>query len=204
MANTELILRNVTLEPYRMHISGKEAKANAAGKRNFTIIWNMPDNEEFINKLIEDGWPVKVEPRRKDNPDDMVARLKVNINYRHSKPPKFQMIQKYPAFDKSGKQLFDTDENGNMVAINHVKKTMLDEELSKEIDEWDITDVKVLLNLGSYQNPMTGEWAQSVYLKEMQFTKINGAFDYDPDVLDVSDLHPELLDDIAECPFDMD
>ena len=39
MANTELILRNVTLEPYRMHISGKEAKANAAGKRNFTIIW---------------------------------------------------------------------------------------------------------------------------------------------------------------------
>lgn len=204
MANDELILRNVTLEAYRMHISGKEAKANTAGKRNFTIIWNLPENEEFINKLIEDGWPIKVEPRRKESPDDMVARLKVNINFKHARPPKFQMIQKYPAFDKNGNQLTSQDAEGNVVPLFRVKKTMLDEELSKEIDEWDITDVKVAVTMGSYQNPVSGAWGTSVYLREMQFTKIAGAFEFDPDVLDISETHPELMDDIAECPFELD
>lgn len=204
MANDKLILRNVTLEAYRMHISGKEAKANTAGKRNFTIIWNLPENEEFINKLIEDGWPIKVEPRRKENPDDMVARLKVNINFKHVRPPKFQMIQKYPAFDKNGNQLTSQDAEGNVVPLFRVKKTMLDEELSKEIDEFDITDVKVAVTMGSYQNPVSGAWETSVYLREMQFTKIAGAFEFDPDVLDISETHPELMDDIAECPFEFD
>ena len=201
----ELDLRYVTLEPWRMHISGKATKTNSEGRRNFTIIWNYEPNKEFIDNLIEDGWPIKVEPRSKNNPDDIVARMKVNINFKYGKPPRFTMIQKVPAFDKTTRQqLFDIDANGNKIPLYHIKKTMLDEELSKAIDDYDITDVKVRVNISEYTNPITGATGYTVYLKEMQFVLVDGAFDYDEDVIDIKELRPDLADDLAECPFDVD
>lgn len=199
----EIILRNVTLEPSRMHISGKGTPVNSEGSRNFTIRFDLDNEEELVDELISRNWPVKkADIQNKDG--EVVARvgrLKVNINYKF-RPPKFDMLLKKPVFDKMGNQLFADDDQTQ--PLFHVKHVALDEELSKEIDDYDISNVKVALNLSTYQNRTTKQQGYCVYLNEMQFTKNPGKFEYDTDSLDVFDIRPDLIGNVADCPFDID
>lgn len=195
----DLILRNVTVDPNRMHFSGKGTPVNSEGSRNFTINFDLDKEEDLVDSLIEQGWPI----RKSELQNGMrIGRLKVLINFNFGRPPKFDMLLKKPAFDKNtGKQLF-LDENGEQ-PLYHVKTIPLDEETSKEIDNFDITNVKVVINQGSYlKRDGSGERGVCCYLKQMQFTKVPGAFEYDVDAMDISEIRPDLMSDV-ECPFDV-
>lgn len=195
---TDLILRNVTVDPNRIHFSGKGTPVNSEGSRNFTINFDLDKEEELVDNLIEQGWPI----RKSELQNGMrIGRLKVLINFNFGRPPKFEMLLKKPAFDKMGNQIYNDDNHEQ--PLYHVKKVILDEETSKEIDNFDITDVKVLINQGFYQKrDGSGEKGVCCYLKEMQFTKMPGAFEYDIDAMDVSEIRPDLVGDI-ECPFEV-
>lgn len=198
--NMSIVLTNVKLEANRNHIDGAEKKNNSAGKRSFTIIWNMADPSDAaeVNSLIEAGWPVVVEPRYKTgDPDDIVGRLKVNINYKHSTPPVFKQVLRDPVLDKNGKQVILP--NGEPAWTN-IRTQNLDEELSKEITGYDITDITVYINTGSYLSQFTGEWATSVYLKEFWFVLIESPIAYMSPYMDALKVQWEDGDGV---PFDM-
>jgi hypothetical protein len=203
MTVEELTLRNVTLEPNRMHISGKGTPVNSEGSRNFTIKFDLDVDEELVDNLISRNWPVKKSDVMNKDGEIVarVGRLKVNINYKW-KQPKFDMLLKKPVFDKDGNQLFADD--ACTQPLFHVKHVALDEELSKEIDDYDISNVKVAINLSTYQNRTTKQTGYCVYLDEMQFVKNPGKFEYDQDSLDVFDIRPDLIGNVADCPFDCD
>lgn len=199
----ELVLRNVELDQNRMHISGKAAPANSEGKRNFTIKFDLDSDEEIVDQLIERNWPIKKQDiLNKDGAlVDRVARLKVLINYRY-KPPKFDMILRKPAIDKNGNMMFRDE--AQTQPLYHIKHIDLDEEESKKIDDYKVSNVKVAVNLSTYQDRQTKETKYCVYLEEMQFVKEPGKFEYDTDTLDVFDVRPDLAGEIADCPFDFD
>lgn len=201
--NESVILENVKLDQNRMHISGKATPTNSAGSRNFSIEFNLDNDEELVDELISRNWPVKkYDPLlTKDGKDTgrRIARLKVNINYKF-RPPRFEMLLKAPAFDKQGNQLFEDEDHKKPYYF--VRSEYLDEEESKIIDEIDISDVDLALNLSTYKKmDGTGE-GYCVYLKEMRFTKVN-ILPQKKSTMDVLQLRPDLKDIVADCPFDI-
>ena len=200
--NETAIFENVTLEQNRMHISGKATPMNAAGSRNFSIRFDLDTEEELVDNLISRNWPIKkVETDRDGNPlENRFARMKVNINYKY-RPPRFEMLKKYPVFDKQGNQLFEDEEH--KIPYYHVRSEFLDEEASKIIDDIDICDIDVALNLSTYRKmDGTGD-GYCVYLKEMRFTKVL-TLPQKKSTMDILELRPDLKDVIADCPFDCD
>ena len=199
--NETAIFENVTLEPNIMHISGKATPVNSQGSRNFTIRFNLETDEDLVDSLIARNWPIKkVEVDRDGNPlESRFARLKVNINYKF-RPPKFEQILKFPAYDKNGNQIFENDDPSR--PYFHVRSEYLDEEESKILDDIDIKDVDVALNLSTYRRP-DGSEGYCVYLKEMRFVKI-ATLPMKKEIMDVLTLRPDLKDIIADCPFDCD
>lgn len=80
--NAKIIFRN---------FSGKKAKFNPAGARNFCTLIENPD---LVEKLKEEGWNIKPLTRaRSHDPDEEPAYfIKVNINYDYKIPPKVFVI----------------------------------------------------------------------------------------------------------------
>lgn len=200
--NETVILENVTLEPNRMHISGKATPVNSAGSRNFTIRFDLESEGELVDQLIARNWPIKkIEVDRDGNPlENPFGRMKVNINYKF-KPPRFEMLKKFPVYDKNGNQLFENDDPSK--PYFHVRSEMLDEEASKVIDDIDICDVDVALNLSTYRKMDGSGEGYCVYLKEMRFTKLL-TLPQKKSTMDILEIRPDLKDVIADCPFDFD
>ena len=76
--NCEIIFRN---------FEGRQAKFNAAGKRNFCLILT----DEEAESMSRDGWNVKsTTPKREDDP--IRHYIKVNVNMDSRIPPKIYLI----------------------------------------------------------------------------------------------------------------
>lgn len=210
MKNVEL--RNVTLEKSRMHISGAGTQYNAPGNRNFTILFNPDTDMELVDKLISQNWPIS----KKEDDYGLKIRLKVIVKYTDFSSPRFTMLMKKPAI-KNGKQYLEDPEGAAVaVPINqvsecldngwtmlyNVSETELDQEASKAIDNYDISNVKVKINLSTYTKA-DGSVGYCTYLQEMQFVKNPSAFEHDLDSLDISVLHPEIAGEFdSSLPFD--
>lgn len=184
----EIELRNVKLDTSRNHFDGAAGDFNAPGARNFTVVFNLPDEEETVNDLVSRGWPINI------NPDRTLARLKVHINYKYG-APLIQMLEKTPARDKMGNFMYSDPEH--KIQLFHINEVWLDEETSKEIQNFKIENIKILINLGTYK---VGGGGVAAYLQEMQFVKKQGRFALDIDALSIEKFRPDLMKD-CELPF---
>ena len=116
MANR--VTENINIENAKIifrNFSGKESKYNRAGKRNFCVVI---DNPEEARVLAEDGWNVRVLPPRDDD-EEAVNYLPVEVSYNNI-PPHIYMITRR-------------------------KKTLLDEESVDALDYAEIKNVDIII-----------------------------------------------------------
>ena len=78
--NARLLYRN---------FSGREGKYNRAGQRNFCVYIDDPD---YAQKLIDDGWNVRVRPPREDGEEPRYY-IQVAVSFENI-PPTVYMITK--------------------------------------------------------------------------------------------------------------
>ena len=115
------------------NFAGVGSKYNREGDRNFAVI--IPD-EEIANKLIEDGWAVKIKPPR-DEDDSPFMYLPVKIKFNNRGPA---------AYVKSGSSV-----------------QRLNEDTIGMLDEIDIQSVD--MDLRPYDWEVNGKTGRSAYLQ---------------------------------------
>ena len=115
------------------NFAGVGSKYNREGDRNFAVI--IP-NQEIADKLIEDGWAVKIKPPR-DEDDSPFMYLPVKIKFNNRGPA---------AYVKSG---------------NSVQR--LNEDTIGMLDEIDIQSVD--MDLRPYDWEVNGKIGRSAYLQ---------------------------------------
>lgn len=92
MAN-QRVNDNLTIENARIlfrNFSGRESKYNRAGQRNFCV---YIDDPEYAQKLIDDGWNVRIRPPRDDG-DEARYYMQVSVSFDNI-PPTVYMITKH-------------------------------------------------------------------------------------------------------------
>lgn len=119
------------------NFSGIGNKYNREGDRNFAVI--IP-NEEIANKLIEDGWNVKIKPPREEG-DTPFMYLSVKIRFNHRGPGIY------------------------VVAGEGGKVTRLNEDTIGMLDEIDIKSVD--MDLRPYDWEVNGNTGRSAYLQAL-------------------------------------
>lgn len=104
--NARIIFRN---------FSGKESKYNKAGQRNFCLVI---DDEAEAEKLIEDGWNVRILLPREEG-DTPLRYIQVAVSFEHT-PPKVYLIT------KKTKTLLDEDSINTLdfAEIKHIDLTV--------------------------------------------------------------------------------
>lgn len=115
------------------NFAGVGSKYNREGDRNFAVI--IPD-EEIANRLIEDGWAVKIKPPR-DEDDSPFMYLPVKIKFNNRGPA---------AYVKSGQSV-----------------QRLNEDTIGMLDEIDIQSVD--MDLRPYDWEVNGKTGRSAYLQ---------------------------------------
>lgn len=115
------------------NFAGVGSKYNREGDRNFAVI--IP-NEEIANKLVEDGWAVKIKPPR-DEDDSPFMYLPVKIKFNNRGPA---------AYVKSGSSV-----------------QRLNEDTIGMLDEIDIQSVD--MDLRPYDWEVNGKTGRSAYLQ---------------------------------------
>lgn len=115
------------------NFAGIGSKYNREGDRNFAVI--IP-NEDIANKLIEDGWAVKIKPPR-DEDDSPFMYLPVKIKFNNRGPA---------AYIKSGSSV-----------------QRLNEDTIGMLDEIDIQSVD--MDLRPYDWEVNGKTGRSAYLQ---------------------------------------
>lgn len=84
---------NLTIENARLlfrNFSGRESKYNRAGQRNFCV---YIDDPEYAQKLIDEGWNVRIRPPRDDG-DEPRYYMQVSVSFDNI-PPTVYMITKH-------------------------------------------------------------------------------------------------------------
>lgn len=117
------------------NFSGKETKFNRLGSRNFNV---LIEDEEFAQKLIEDGWNVRPLPPRDDG-DDIHYVMQVQVRF-DGIPPRIWLVTKHG-------------------------KTMLNEATVGELDYADIKNVDLIIR--PYNWNVSGKSGVKAYLKTM-------------------------------------
>lgn len=115
---------------------GEGSKYNREGDRNFAVI--IP-NQEIADKLIEDGWNVKIKPPR-DEEEDPFIFLPVKIKFNGNGPH---------IYIQSGRSM-----------------VKLDEETVEQIDDLDISSV--YLDIRPYEWDINGKTGKTAYLQSMK------------------------------------
>lgn len=129
--NAKIIFKN---------FSGNEKPFNPAGKRNFCVIIESPDDAKMLAK---DGWNVKqLKPREKG--DDPTAYIQVAVDYSHV-PPKVWVV---------------SDRN----------KTLLTENEVDELDYAIMTNIDLEISPYQWFVEATGKSGVKAYLKTMYAT----------------------------------
>ena len=118
------------------NFSGRGDKFNREGDMNFSVV--IPD-QEVANRMIEQGWNVKVRPPREDGDDPfMFLPVKVKFN----------------------------DRGPNVYLVTGNKSNRLDEESVSVLDNIDIECVD--LDIRPYDWEVNGKQGRSAYLQSMQ------------------------------------
>lgn len=115
---------------------GEGSKFNREGDRNFAVI--IP-NQEIADKLIEEGWNVKIKPPRDEEEDPFIflpVKLKFNGNGPH-------------IYIQSGRSM-----------------VKLDEDTVGQIDDLDISSV--YLDIRPYEWEVNGKTGKTAYLQSMK------------------------------------
>ena len=91
MANPR-VTENITIENAHIlfrNFSGRESKYNRAGQRNFCVYIDDPEDAQ---RLINDGWNVRVRPPR-DNDGEPSYYIQVSVSFENI-PPTIYMLTK--------------------------------------------------------------------------------------------------------------
>lgn len=86
------VTENITIENAHIlfrNFSGRESKYNRAGQRNFCV---YIDDREMSQRLIDDGWNVRVRPPREDG-DEPRYYIQVAVSFDNI-PPTIYMLTK--------------------------------------------------------------------------------------------------------------
>lgn len=115
---------------------GEGSKYNREGDRNFAVI--IP-NQEIADKLIEEGWNVKIKPPR-DEAEDPFIFLPVKVKFNGNGPH---------IYIQSGRSM-----------------VKLDEETVEQIDDLDISSI--YLDIRPYEWDINGKTGKTAYLQSMK------------------------------------
>lgn len=111
MANNNIVIENARIG--FKNFSGKEGQYNPPGRRNFCVFF---DDEELVNKLIEDGWNIRfLNPRDEDEKPQ--PYLQVAVTFKNF-PPKIVIVT-------SGGKTTISEEDVNMLDWAEIKNVDL-------------------------------------------------------------------------------